>query len=235
MKLGHLKKTIYLSQLCLLLTSCGELLDLDSDKQELLGNPNSYTFLEPIRASKTLTEGEMVVAKRICDSLKQKRELLAVQGRPLTLNLSVKSKDCSSQAEEEQRGQATINYTRNGDLSLSVSDRNLPVENDVLSDKHPRLESICNSVIAGSSPQNTISDGDLRYQISFYQTTTYEWIQIAEFTNVDNRFMPYLIERSAIITSYSRETGGVGYARSRTFNRPCQGSLQTQYVIQEIL
>ena len=118
MKLGHLKKTIYLSQLCLLLTSCGELLDLDSDKQELLGNPNSYTFLEPIRASKTLTEGEMVVAKRICDSLKQKRELLAVQGRSLTLNLSVKSK-AKDDAEND-----TCGISRGVDFARRTSDCN---------------------------------------------------------------------------------------------------------------
>lgn len=229
------------SNLLLLLTllifsSCGEQKADEEKDQDLLGNPNNYTFREPIRAATEYDAGEMVVAKSVCEAFQRKRARITTGGGSVQFNLKVKNQTCNITGPTEQRTLGTITQDRAGDLTLRAANRSVTVMNDVYSDQHPRIKKICESVLAGKAPQNTIQDGALRYQVNFFQAASYEWVQIAEFSEFNGTYYPYLIERGAVITEYAREDRGeIGFVRSRTANRPCNNLTRGQYLSQEIL
>lgn len=219
----------------LLLNSCGQQADKKEDKPKL-GNPNTYAFTDAIRAPETYSEGEMVVAKSVCEAFQQKRAKLSSLGGTVNFNLGISTRNCSTLQPEELRSSASITLDRAGELTLRANNRSAKVLNDVYSDKHVRIQKICESVLSGLSPQNTIQDGALRYQVNFFQEAKYEWVQIVEFSATNGVYYPYLIERGAVITEYaSEDRGEIGYVRSRTANRPCPNRQQGQYLTQSIL
>ena len=104
---------------------------------------------------------------------------------------------------------------------------------DVYSDEHERLAYICDAVLSGTAPTNTIEDGSLRYQVSFFTDSGHEWLQVAEFSDQGGVFYPYLIEIAGIVTPYSGANSDTyGFTKVRGINRPCSDD-STSYVIQD--
>lgn len=220
----------------LFFSACGDQSADEEKDSNLLGNPNTYTFSDPIRAAAEYDEGEMVVAKSVCEAFQRKRGRITTGGGSVQFNLKVTSQTCAIARPTEQRTLGTITQDRAGDLTLRAGSRSVTIMNDVLSDQHPRIKKICESVLADTPPQNTIQDGTLRYQVNFFQAADYEWVQIAEFGETNGTYFPYLIERAAVITEYAIEDRGeIGFVRSRTTNRPCNNLTRGQFLTQEIL
>ena len=221
--------------LCLsLVLSCGK---KASEDEEVKGieNVNPYDWTTPMRAQELLTEEEFGVAENICHSFQNMRAFLATQSAGLDLDFRVETKSCGSSDLSEHNESAQIQYSRSAGVTMSTNSRT-SMATDVLSDRHERLSHICSEVISGTRPSNTIVDGALRYQVNFFSTKGYEYIQIAEFKkNSSGIFYPYLIEKAAIVTetSSSREVTH-GFTKYRAVHRPCSNNTNS-YVLQEWL
>jgi hypothetical protein len=222
--------------LALLLIGCGKK-EAKEEEKPLLGNSNSYQWTQPIRPGKTFDEGEMQVAKSVCQSFQRKRATLSSRGGRLTLDYSVKRKECFSTSEAITSGTGVMSLNRAGDIRLVSQTRGVSLFEDVLTDLHPRLQGFCSKVLSGVAPNNTVRDGSfLRYQVNFFQAAGYEWVQVVEFKDINGQFYPYLVERVAIVTAYTDlNEQAYGFAKRRTVYGTCGSGIESNYTGQEWL
>ncbi len=216
---------ILVSCLILLGFSCGK----RKTKEDPVDTPNSneYRFTNEMRAGSVFSEAEFKIAQNICESFEAMEERLQVTGGNLALRIQVKNKRCTQEEETEDNAPAQITSSRGSAIELNLLNGRTQTFTDILSTKHPRLSPFCESILAGENRSNTIESGNFRYQVTFYEGGNFERVQIAEFRLVDGRFMPYLIEKSAVITPYAATNReNLGFTRSRTINTPCSGSEQ---------
>jgi len=205
----------------------------DAKKEEvLIPNTNDYNFTTEMRAQTLLSDGEFTVAKNICESLELMEGRLQSLGGNMSLRIQVRNKTCNQISDSQYEADTRLVSTRGAGINLVPASRTTQTFTDVLSVGHPRLSPFCQSVLNGINPSNTIKNGNFRYQVSFYEASSFEWVQIVEFRPENGRFMPYLIEKSAIITPYANvNRENLGFTRSRTLNTPCSGT-QTAYRFQ---
>lgn len=200
------------------------------------GNPNNYTWNQAMKPQQTYGEEEMEIATSVCQALEKKRAYVASQGQ-LEMDFKVTDRNCGVQTNTERRATGIMRVDRSGVLKLTNQTRGVSLFSDVLSDKHPRLSSICDSVLRGVAPSNTIQDGtSLRYQVNFFRQIGFDWIQIAEFRVRGNSFFPYLIERVQVVTPTSTAAANVqGFVKLRGVNTPCADNANSKTVFQEWL
>lgn len=205
----------------------------DSEEEVIVvPNTNEYNFTTPMRAETILSDGEFRVAKNICESFESMESRLQGSGGSLGLRMQIRNKTCIQNSSSDYNADARIVSSRGNGIRLEPASRTTQTFTDVLSVGHPRLGPFCQSVLNGVKPDNTIESGNLRYQVTFYEGKDFEWLQIVEFKALNGRFMPFLIEKSAIITPYARvNRENIGFTRSRTLNTPCSGT-QTAYQFQ---
>lgn len=229
-------KTLLLSSLLtlLFLASCGEQ-GAKEEEEPNLGNPNGYGWSEAIRPSQNYDEGEMEVATRICKAFQTKRSFVQGLGQDLRMDFRVTGTNCGRADNPERNATALMEVDRAGQLELVNQTRGVRLMRDVLSDLHPRIKPFCDEVLAGRAPANTIRDGLLQYQVTFFQDrdSGFEWVQIAEFKEEGTTYLPYLIERAAVSTSFGNlEARTHGFVKVRGVLRPClnrrTSSIQTQ-------
>ncbi|MCF8059029.1 MAG: hypothetical protein K9K67_07020 [Bacteriovoracaceae bacterium] len=202
----------------------------------LLGNSNDIQWSQPIKPRKQYDEGEMKVAKNVCQSFQQKRATLSALGGVLNLDFSVKTKECLINGETVRPATGVMTSSRAGEIRLESQTRGVTLFTDVISDNHPRIKGFCSSVLSGVAPDNTVQDGLIRYQVNFFQAAGFEWVQIAEFVEVRGQYYPSIVDRVAVVTDYSAlKKDAYGFVKYRTLNRPCAGSNVGNYVMQEWL
>lgn len=232
-----MKNLLHLSVLSLSLlafSSCGE--KGVKEDQPMLGNPNAYSWSDAIKPAEKYSEGEMEVAKRVCESFQQKRSFVVGLGQDLVMDFRVNGANCGRSDNPEQTTTARMRVDRTGQLELVNQTRGVNLMEDVLSDVHPRIKPFCDEVLAGRSPSNTIRDGLLQYQVTFFQASGYEWIQVAEFRAEGSNYLPYLIERAAVSTSYSDMPANTrGFVKIRGLRRPCPNRQASRTQTQEWL
>ena len=215
--------------LCLF-SSCGK--EDAKEDAAIIPNNNEYNFTTEMRAETLLSDGEFTVAKNICESFESMESRLQSVGGSLSLRMQVRNKTCTQIGDSTYEAGARIVSSRGSGINLNLSSRTTQTFTDVLSVGHPRLSPFCKSVLNGVNPSNTVKNGNLRYQVSFYERENFEWVQIVEFRPVNGRFMPYLIENSAVITPYANvNRENLGFTRSRTLNTSCSGG-QSAYQFQ---
>lgn len=218
-----MKNLLQLSLLSLIfinLSSCGEQ-GVEEDKPQL-GNPNAYSWNQAIKPSQNYSEGEMEVANRVCRAFQQKRSFVVGLSQDLRMDFKINGANCGRANNPELTTTARMRVDRTGQLELVSESRSTSLMEDVLSDVHPRIKPFCDDVLAGRAPANTIRDGLLQYQVTFFQASGYEWVQIAEFRAEGSNYLPYLIERAAVSTSYSDLPENTrGFVKIRGVRRPC--------------
>ncbi len=225
---------IFFCLLPFLLFSCGEQ-GVEEDEPQL-GNPNAYSWSQAIRTPQTYSEEEMQVATRVCKAFQTKRAFVAGLNQDVIMDFSLNFERCGRANGAEQEVTARMRVDRTGQLELTNPSRNVGLLEDVLTDTHPRIKPFCDDVLAGRAPTNTIRDGLLQFQVTFFQASDYEWVQIAEFKERDGSYYPYLIERAAVSTSYGPLPENThGFVKIRGVRRPCPDNNASSSQVQEWL
>lgn len=219
--------------ICLSLFSCGQQQEAEEEPQ---GNPNNYTWTQPMRVPQTYGEEEMKIATDVCRAFQEKRALVNANGT-LDLDFRLTEQNCSAGTGVERRASGRMQALRDGSIRLVSLDRRASLYEDVLTDRHPKVVNFCDLVLRGEAPSNTQRDGtSLRTQVNFFRAQGFDWIQIAEFRKSDGRFFPYLIERASVFTVTSTTNqNNYGFVKVRGVNTPCANRASTNTVLQEWL
>lgn len=216
-----------------LFQSCGN----QSEAEESLpqGNPNNYSWTQPLKAPVNYTQEEMGIANTVCQALQKKRAFVTANGT-LNMDFSVTERNCGVQTDIEKRVSGIMRADRSGSLRLTNQTRGATLFEDVISDQHPKIKNFCDLILRGEAPSNTVRDGALRYQVTFFRQLGFDWIQIAEFREIGNNFYPFLIERMSVLTTTSNSPeNSHGFIKLRGVNTPCADNLNTKTVMQEWL
>jgi hypothetical protein len=227
-------KAMFLTLSLFLFFSCGN--QGEAEDQGPQGNPNNYTWTQPMKTPTSYGEEEMEIATGVCQALQKKRAFVSAQGS-LEMDFKVTQRDCGVQTNTERRATGIMRATRSGELQLTNTTRGVSLFGDVISDRHPKVKDFCELVLRGEAPNNTQRDGtELRYQVNFFRQASYDWIQIAEFRRRGSTFYPYLIERVSVVTPTINSSANLqGFVKVRGVNTPCADNVNTKVVLQEWL
>lgn len=234
MSLKSLKslKFAFICLICLSLFSCGQQQEAEEEPQ---GNPNNYTWTQPMRVPQTYGEEEMKIATDVCRAFQEKRALVNANGT-LDMDFRLTEQNCSAGTGVERRASGRMQALRDGQLRLTNLSRGTQLYSDVLSDQHPKVKNFCDLVLRGEAPSNTQRDGVLRYQVTFFRQAGFDYIQIAEFRESNGIYFPYLIERASVFTATSTTNrNNYGFVKVRGVNTPCANRASTNTVLQEWL
>lgn len=225
-----MKKVLWIILTGLIFSSCEK---NEEKPEEVKGQQNLYSWNQEMKAAVTYKDDEMEVARNVCQAFQSKKVFVTRVGGVVNLDFNVTNLACGTRQTSTSQVQATLSDRRSGGLVLEPETRNSQLLTDVLSETHPKLQSICSQVLSGIKPSNTFGTGVINYQVNFFQATGYEWVQIAEFEKRGDKFYPYAIERSAVSTEYGPHgSQTTGFVKIRTLNRPCSNNTTT-YVTQE--
>lgn len=214
-------KFLTLLLLASLLFSCEEQKE-DEEKKPI--NPNSYNWNQPLRTIAMQTE-EFNIANTVCRALRSKREFFETLGdREETFGFTPNVLNCGDRAPRALPQVASyLRIVRGNPLRFEAVNRAQSVIEDILTDEHERIETVCADVFRGVVPNRIVAKGSFRYQISFFKDNKRnEYIQIAEFRQNGQKFMPYLIDIALILTPNTvANSDHHGIAKVRTKNRKC--------------
>lgn len=183
---------------------------------------------EPVQ--RNLNQTELVIANRVCSSLKTKRSTLEPQSGKLLYVFKQERRDCSNTLKEAVKFNALVLLVT-GDLEYSTSD----VTNyfiDVVTDKTPAIASICEQVMDTSTVLSTkkISNAnvvlDKLFTVAFsVDANAYDTLQITtRIKDSTGAFSPAHSEEITIATN-AAQLGAqfIGVEKDRTQFTPCSG------------
>ena len=219
------------------LFSCGELFEKPEEEEQKPSNDNRYGWNSEMRASKQIIDGEAVLGREICSSLKRKRDYIKRNygDNQRALPFRMETFSCGDSSPVDQgNAEAAVRVPRSGEIYLERRSGYTTIR-DMLTDTHARLNFVCSELLASRNPQNTITDGDYRYQISFFKDRNRAYVQIAEFSKSGSNFRPYLIDISRVLVAEDAPNDNfIGFVATRRVNRPCELSRQTRYLDQSL-
>ncbi|MDD4975135.1 MAG: hypothetical protein PHY93_12330 [Bacteriovorax sp.] len=191
----------------------------------------------------TLKLSELIIAKRICDSLISKTTNIkaALKATPpqqvvYTFNLELK-KSCSSSTIEKSDLAAQIILT-SGDLEFSSQDNSIYFR-DIITEKSAALAAICTEIVNPQTvlEKKVISNATIlsnRIYLVALGTNDkgFDTIQInTKTSNAKGGFDPLDIQLISIITDISQDNGAdlrnIGVEKERIQYIPCTGKLFT--------
>ncbi|OUR96863.1 hypothetical protein A9Q84_11035 [Halobacteriovorax marinus] len=191
--------------LSLVLTSCkGEKDKKDENSDE------RFNFNKEISPERTLTDSEFAVVKSLCTDLQTKRIYFEARGdRELEFTYNLTNTNCSGVSSVPGDYVATLRVSISGDLEIE-GPRGQIFADDVLTDVHPSILSICTDVLSGTNVSNTRTVGALKYQYRFLKADNYI-LEVAKFAqNVDGLYIPTFIESFSVLSSvFGSKTGMV--------------------------
>jgi hypothetical protein len=196
-------------------------------------NFQQYTWSEPMRAEQNFSESQRQIGVEVCQALRSKRELFTTfADRTIEFPFAISKQTCSRGASRFVSN-SWLRVERAGNFRYEPMSSSTEMIEDVLTDQHAKLESICSSLIAGGNPLNTFGSGNLRSQVAFFTRNNERYVQISEFSSSTGRFMPYLIDLTRVaVAATASNRNHWGMERERILYRPCatggtQSLLQT--------
>lgn len=184
-----------------------------------------FIFGKEIASERSLSDGEFKVAKSMCQSLQNKREYFETRGdRELSFIFTIFDKSCSS-PDFNSGSDYSVNLRVPvvGDLSYE-GPRGTSFAEDILTDIHPSVESICTNVLRDNNVTNIQTRGAVKYQYRFLSISRGYLLEIGKFAqNSSGKYIPTFIETFSI---YSSSLGSLeGMIASRTRATSCSNGL----------
>ncbi len=198
--------------ICLLTFSCNK-----EEKKENSNPDERFVFGKEIAKERVLGEGEFKVAKDMCLSLQKKREFFETRGdRELSFIFSLSDKSCQSDTYSSERDYSVnLRVPRVGELTFE-GPRGTSFTEDILSDIHPSLESICSNVLNDINVTNIQTSGTIKYQYRFLSSTNGSILEIGKFAqNTAGAYMPTFIETFSVFSSVAGAREGMVQNRIR--------------------
>lgn len=191
--------------LSLLFTSC-------KDQKDKKDQPTDerFNFDKQISPERTLSDSEFAVAKSLCTDLQSKRDYFEGRGdRELDFTYTLTNTNCSGSTSIPGDYVATLRVPASGDLSIEAPRGKIFAE-DVLTDVHGLLQSICTDVLSDNNVSNTRTTGATKFQYRFLKSNNYI-LEVAKFSqNVAGAYVPTFIESFSVLSSvYGSKTGMV--------------------------
>lgn len=196
------------------------LLFISCNKEEKKENANSderFIFGKEISKERVLSDGEFSVAKQACQSLQNKREFFETRGdRELSFIFSLSDKSCVSPDYSAARDySANLRVPRVGELTFE-GPRGTSFVEDILTDVHPNLTSICNNVLNDINVTNVETSGAIKYQYRFLRASNGYIVEVGKFAqNVNGKYMPTFIESFSIFSAAAGNREGMVQNRTR--------------------
>ncbi|GEM_PF-4182053 len=207
-----MKLTISILAICLLTFSCKK-----QDSDEKSSTDERFIFGKEISKERALEEGELAVAKGMCQSLQNKREYFEARGdRELSFIFSLSDKSCLNDSYTSANDYSVnLRVPRLGDLTFE-GPRGTSFAEDILTDVHPHVESICNNVLNDINITNVQTSGSIKYQFRFLQASNGYIFEVGKFAqNSSNVYMPTFIESFSIYNSSAKSKEGMVANRTR--------------------
>ncbi|WP_372651679.1 hypothetical protein [Halobacteriovorax sp.] len=193
-----MKLTISILAICLLTFSCKK-----EEKDDKKSSDERFIFGKEIAKERALETGEFAVAKEMCQSLQNKREYFEERGdRELSFIFSLSDKSCNTDDYSSANDYSVnLRVPRVGDLTFD-GPRGTSFTEDILTDVHPHVESICSNVLKDINITNVQTVGSIKYQYRFLRATNGYIFEVGKFAqNNSNVYIPTFIESFSIYSS----------------------------------
>ncbi len=205
------------------------------EKQKKEDSKNTYFWNQTLGPSEKIEGEQAVLGRMICEALRAKREEISTwEDNRVQMDFQMIHKGCSDGLQERGVIVAKMRHLRGERLRLVATGPSEGLINDVLTERDRRLRDICAELVDGGSPENTFKDGNLSYQVSFFQARSKHYIQIIHFKrDAEGLDRPYLIDRGEVYTSDTTpDENRRGFLKVRMESRHCSGN-SAQYWSQE--
>jgi len=190
----------------------------------------------PIQISKEriFTDSEMVIGRRICNALKNKRQLfegLTTQNE--AFRFKGEYKGCSmSFPQNLTEFTANISNATTSDLQyIATSSRPYDYFKDVLTDQNGAMKSICENLSVSNSVSNYSLSGSSYVIVNLLISEGYDRFEVTKLSkDTNNNYKAVSSEGVNILTQTSQTIPKFfGVEKERTLYLPCSNSSQTSY------
>ncbi len=208
----------------LLSTGC----KLERQKEREHSATPGYRAGDVQRPARDLNGDERLIGQRICRDLRYKRNQWEVLTSSLELIFHVRARtQCSG---------GLMGYDISAELDTSGSDlifdanSSSPFLNEVLTDLHPGLESVCGDLLSGQATiSNTVEISGARYQVSFYEHLSTHYVLLTRFIqDSDSAWRAAVIDEAAVVVLERTSNAElIGVVNRRVKETRCTGTGST--------
>ena len=211
------------------LVSCKQ----DKDKTPLSSQTPGVGPIK-IPAERKFSTSEMVIGRRICAALKNKRELFeSIDNQTESFRLKNEYKECTmTQALNLSEFTATVsNATTSNFEYVSTTTRSYPYLRDVITDQTGAMKVVCENLAVSDTVSNNILIGSSYAAINFLISDGYDRFEITKLTkNSSGVYEAVSADAVNLITQANQASSKFyGVEKERTVHLPCSNPNQTSY------
>ncbi len=185
----------------------------------------------PLTPERLLSQAERAQAVRICDAVQDARfRYETYQDREVRMNFDIAQQSCgASEFTASGNYNAFIRKSITGEISLEAP-TNSGILTDMLTDRHPFLESFCQKIFSGAEVSNTQSLTSDRLRFIFTSTTTMDGLEVIRYSkNRQGEMVARNGEAYRLHTARSTSTPELqGLVMERIQALPCDTPNQTR-------
>lgn len=180
------------------------------------------------------TASEMVIGRRICSALKNKRQLFeSVGNQTEAFRFKGEYKGCAmTYPQNLTEFTATISNATTSDLQyISTTSRPYDYFKDVVTDQNGAMKAICENLSVSSSVSNTALSGGSYVVVNLLISEGYDRFEVTKLSkDASNNYKAVSSEGVNILTQTSQTIPKFfGVEKERTLYLPCSNSKETSY------
>lgn len=201
----------------------------DNDEAGGIRDLQEYAIGSQRKASKTIEGAELDTGLEICRALEDMRISTSSGDRQV---YRLQERDCTGRNNVARTVNATVIDRLGQSLELRSNSGLTLYFQDILSDNHPLLSSLCNDINNGSAVTDTYRQNNgLYYQVRFRNRDDGRWIQFYEFDRSDR----VRVISSANIATRTYRPNFTGQTLYRLKSTGCRGSNAVRALSQEFI
>lgn len=187
-----------------------------------------------IQKERIYTDSEMVIGRRICKALKNKRQLFeGVTNQAEAFRFKGEYKGCAmTYPQNLAEFSATISNATTSDLQyIATSSRPYDYFKDVVTDQNGAMKTICENLAASSSVSNTTLNGSSYVIVNLLISEGFDRFEATKLSkDASNNYKAVSSEAVNILTQTSQIIPKFfGVEKERTLYLPCSNSSETSY------